>query len=242
MIKELSIQLYSLRDETKNDFIGVLKKLGEIGYTGVEFAGYGDIPAEIMKNTLDECGMKSVGSHVGLQQLKDNLEFELEYNKALGTKYIVVPHCELKTKDDCLRIADEINGYAEIFNKNGFLFAYHNHDFEFKKDGDRFLLDILFENLHNVYMELDMYWATYAGVDALSYLSEHKNAKLLHLKQIKDLESKQCVDLNEGMLDFKEIISKALSYGVEEFILEQETFAISPYVSVKNGYDHIMKI
>ena len=35
------LQLYSINEETKKDMIGSLKRVAEIGYDSVEFAGYG---------------------------------------------------------------------------------------------------------------------------------------------------------------------------------------------------------
>lgn len=40
MLRPLSVQLYSLRDYAKDDFVAVLKKVAEIGYKGVEPAGF----------------------------------------------------------------------------------------------------------------------------------------------------------------------------------------------------------
>ena len=37
--KPISVQLYSLRQEAESDFVGVLTRLAQIGYTGVEPAG-----------------------------------------------------------------------------------------------------------------------------------------------------------------------------------------------------------
>lgn len=54
----IGLQLFTLRDETAADFRGTLRKVAELGYEGVEFAGYGDIPAEEMKALLDELGLK----------------------------------------------------------------------------------------------------------------------------------------------------------------------------------------
>jgi sugar phosphate isomerase/epimerase len=64
--------------------------------------------------------------------------------------------------------------------------------------------------------------------------------KLLHVKQID--RDKHCVDLDQGILDFKEIITRAKLQGVEHFILEQEEYAVSSLVSVKNDIDYIMSL
>jgi len=245
LINEFSIQLYSVRHETAENFPLVLKKLGAIGYTGVEFAGYNNIPAIEMRKYLDEYGLKSVGSHVGIQKLTDNLEEELEYNQILGTEYIVIPHTNMKSRTDALHIAELANEIGEKCVNAGFEFAYHNHNHEFAKDGSDYLLDIFFENVNPEIckMQLDLYWAAYAGVEPTEYMKVNsKRLRTLHIKQIKDFESRKCVDLGDGIIDFAQIISAGKQYGVKHFILEQEEFEIDAFTSVENGFKHIMSL
>ena len=84
----IGLQMYT-RDETAQDFRGTLRKVAELGYEGVEFAGYGDIPAEEMKTLLQELGLKAIGSHVGLHLLRADLQKEIDYLKTIGAKYDV---------------------------------------------------------------------------------------------------------------------------------------------------------
>ena len=35
----IAVQVYSVREEAERDFAGTMKKLGEMGYDGVELAG-----------------------------------------------------------------------------------------------------------------------------------------------------------------------------------------------------------
>ena len=245
LLNEFSIQLYSVKDETAKDFAGTLRRVAGIGYTGVEFAGYGDVSAKEMKSLLDECGMKSVGSHVGLVRLTDFLDEEIEYNATIGTKYIICPWSEIKNREETLRLAQTLAPVAEKVAKAGMKFAYHNHAHEFDFDGEERLLDILFENSDKskMLMELDLYWTAYAGVDIEDYISKNRDiCKLVHLKQIKDMESKKFVDLEDGAIDYKSIITAALSYGVKEFVLEQEEFEVSPYVSLERNFKYILSL
>lgn len=244
LLKEFAIQLYSVKDETAKDFPGALKHLGEIGYTGVEFAGYGGIAAKEMKGYLDAYGLRSVGTHAGLDRITEHLDEDLEYNSVLGTKYIIIPWATMDTRDDALRLAELMNKANDKIQAAGFEFGYHNHAHEFKKDCDEYLMDILYANLDKkIMMELDLYWAACADVDYIAYMEKHKGIlKLLHVKQIKDYESKQCVDLDEGVIDFKTIVEKGLALGVTDFILEQEEFAVGPWESVKKDYDYMMNL
>ena len=54
---KVALQLYSVRDNMAEDFEGTLKKVKELGYDGVEFAGLFDkTPAEV-KKLVDEIGL-----------------------------------------------------------------------------------------------------------------------------------------------------------------------------------------
>jgi len=242
LLKQFAIQLYSLRDIIGSDFKGTLKKLADLGYTGVEFAGYSGLPAQEMKQTLDSCNLKSIGSHIGIEGLTKRLDEEITYNKVLGTEYLVCPKVDIKTKEDVPELVKTLTPIIKKIHDAGFKFAYHNHAHEFVKTGGEYLLDLLFQNLPpEAKMELDIFWSSYAGVEPFAYMTKYKDRlKLLHVKQIDD--DKHCVDLDQGVLNFREIISKAKTLGAEHFILEQEEFKVSSMVSVKNGINYIMSL
>lgn len=246
LIKEFNIQLYSLRELTRNGFLGVFERIAEIGYTGVEFAGYGNLSASQMKELLDQYGLKSISSHVPLERLLKNREEEFAYNQHLGTKAIIVPCYDMKTVKEVETFSKQLSSIAKEVQSAGFTFGYHNHAHEFAIAKDSITwMDLLLQltDPKEIALELDVYWAAYAGVDILSFMEEYKDRiRLMHLKQMADYESKACVDLDQGVLDFKSIIQKGLEIGIEHFILEQEEFAVSPYESIKKGYQHVMNL
>ena len=53
---KFAVQLYSVRDhiENGNDLLEILGKVKEIGFDGVEFAGYQGVSAEDLKKKCDE--------------------------------------------------------------------------------------------------------------------------------------------------------------------------------------------
>ena len=60
----VALQLYSVRGDLQEDFLGTLCKGSESGYDGVEFAGlYGYEPAQI-KHWGDSLGLVPVSAHV----------------------------------------------------------------------------------------------------------------------------------------------------------------------------------
>ena len=241
LLNDFAIQLYSVKDIIYDDFTGTLEKLGNkgFGYTGVEFAGYGDLPADEMKEALTDNGLTSLGSHIMLERLLDTLDEEIAYNKTIGSKYIICPWTDVKTKEDVKAVAKKLTPVAEKVAAAGLKFAYHNHAHEFVKADGKYLLDIMFENLPPyAVMELDVFWSEVADVDTLAYMEKHKSrVEILHIKQM-DADKKN-VDLNKGVLDLWEIITCAKQNGVKHFVMEQEAFAVSSLDSAEKNVKFI---
>ncbi|MDR0495842.1 MAG: sugar phosphate isomerase/epimerase [Treponema sp.] len=242
LVEQIGIQLWSVKDVLEKDFAGTLEKLAQMGYTGVEFAGYYGLSAQEMKDILSKNRLKSIGSHIGIDRLTGSLDEEIAYHKALGTEYLICPYYDIKTGDDALALAKILQPVIEKITGAGFKFAYHNHAHEFGLSGGEYFLDILFQNLPpGACMELDVFWTAYAGIDHFAFMKKHEGRlKLLHIKQID--KEKHCVDVEKGILDFKEIIPKARGFGVEQFIVEQEEFTVSSVASAKNNVDFLKKL
>jgi len=220
----MNIQLWSVADYTKKDFFGTLTELARMGYTGVEFAGYFGISKEDMKKKLDELGLVAISSHVGYDGLKNNLEGEIEYLTYLGAKYIVCPGAEVRTVSEAKAIAPFFNEVGKKAKEAGLIFGYHNHDFEFVVDDGQYPLTVMFDNTDPelVKMQPDLYWVAYAGIDPIKYLADNLDrCPTIHLKQIKDMESKENVNAGSGVIDFKKAMEMAPN---ADFIYEQEQY------------------
>ena len=68
---EYGLQLYSVRDFTQKDLAYTLKKVAEIGYKYVEFAGFFGHSAEEVKAMLNEYGLVVSGTHSSLKELDE---------------------------------------------------------------------------------------------------------------------------------------------------------------------------
>ncbi len=229
-MKDISIQLWSVRNAIDKDgFEKTFHELSKMGYTGVEFAGCKDVKAEDMKKYLSDAGLRGVGSHTGYGVLvnRDSLEKEMEYMGKIGAKYISCPHMTVESMDVLKKRIEELSLAAETLTKNGFVFSYHNHDFELTtKYGEKTALDIFYENTNpnEVFAEHDVYWLLHAGVDPHEYLKQFDGRiKILHLKQMLDAETKAASTADKGIIDFRRIIDIAKELGCLEFIYEDET-------------------
>ena len=88
----IALQLYSIREDCARDLEGSIKAVAEMGYEGVEFAGYYQRGADELKSLCDAHGLQIVGTHIGLDTLQgDALEETVEFNKTLGNRYLIVP-------------------------------------------------------------------------------------------------------------------------------------------------------
>ena len=79
----IGLQLYSVKNEMAKDFEGTIKKVAEMGYEGVEFAGlFGQNPEEI-KAFCEEIGIVPISAHVPYYDMLENPEIAKTMNKLI---------------------------------------------------------------------------------------------------------------------------------------------------------------
>ncbi len=240
----IALQLYTLREVAEKDFRVILKKVSQIGYTGVEFAGYGGMEAKDLKNSLEELNLKPAGSHVSIELLMNDLKNVIDYNLEIGNQFIVYPGQKYTTKDDFLSFAKVLNEIGKKCHDEGLKLCYHNHAHEFKKFDGVYGLDLLFENTDPelVDFEIDTYWVTYAGADPISYVTKFgKRASLLHLKDMERV-GKDFAEVGTGIMDIRGIISAAKLAGTKWLIVEQDKCKRDPFESIKISFDNLKKM
>ncbi|HET8910207.1 MAG TPA: sugar phosphate isomerase/epimerase [Ktedonobacteraceae bacterium] len=206
---KVALQLYTMRNETARDFSGTIRRVAELGYPGVEFAGYGGLSSQELVALLAETGLQPVSTHVGLDALQDDkLDDSIRYCKEIGCSFLVLPFLmpELRTPEAFQTLAPRLNVIGQRCREQGITFAYHNHDFEFERIGDVYLMDHLLQATDPdlVKLEVDVYWVAYAGLDPVSYLQKlGERVVLLHLK---DMEPDQSMtEVGKGTLNMKQI-------------------------------------
>lgn len=241
----VALQLYSVRDEMGKDFIGTLEKVAGIGYKGVEFAGFGDLPAKRIKEALDGLGLVPTGSHTNIKMLSEQLDSVIEYNLALGNKYIVCPYDRFETKEDVLRASELYDRIGEKIRKNGLEFLYHNHSHEFVKYEDQYALDILFNNTKpsNLAAEIDAGWVFYSGVDPAAYIGSYKGrCPLIHVKDFMTAGNRDFTEIGSGIIDVQAIATAAVDAGTKWLIVEQDECSMPSLESVHISLEYLKKI
>ena len=137
-VKNVGIQLYSVRKEMLADAVGTLKQLAKIGYKELESARsekgnyYGLQPKEIKKIATD-LGMTLRSGHVHVDK---DWQRSIDSAAEAGQNYLVCSSLPSKgqTVDNYKKVADTFNKAGEDCKKSNLIFGYHNHDYEFEKD------------------------------------------------------------------------------------------------------------
>ncbi|WP_409343960.1 sugar phosphate isomerase/epimerase family protein [Paenibacillus sp. MBLB4367] len=244
----VGLQLYTLREETKQDFIGTLKKVAALGYQAVEFAGYGGIEAKEMRSVLDGLGLRAISSHVGIDALSGQLQEQIAYSQEIGASYIVCPWLPAEKLVD----TQGFDAYCATFRTvgqackaAGLTFAYHNHAFEFEQVGGQYLLDKLYASVGSDLMqaELDLYWVQKGGLNPLDYLLSLKGrVPLVHVKDMTGDESGTFAEVGHGIIDFASIFNAAEEAGIQAYIVEQDQCQRPPLESVEMSITYLKSI
>lgn len=244
LLKNVGLQLYSLRDEMAVDFRGTVEKVAKMGYKGVEFAGYGGLKPAEMAALLKDNGLEAYGSHIGaLPKTDAELDAEIEMNLAVGNKYLVCPWQDMKAHDDALRFAEVMNATAAKLRPHGLRLGYHNHAHEFVVDGGEILMETVLANVEpDIFAEFDVFWVAYAGYDPLRFIRKYAGRQpLMHLKELGP-DRKANVECGAGILDFAAIIAAGQAAGTEHFIVEQEEYTLHPLESCKVSLENLLKL
>ena len=190
---KLGLQLYSVREDMEKDMDATLKKVSEMGYECVEFAGYFGRTADEVKAMCEKYGLEPISVHQKHNVFLEDSENSVKFLKDLGVKYCAIPWIspdDWENKYDSL--IDEIKKTGRLLKENGIQLMYHNHDFELcvKHNGD-YVLNTIYKDVDRELLlpEFDVCWITYGGADPVEYIKEFKDCeKILHLK---DFECKK---------------------------------------------------
>jgi sugar phosphate isomerase/epimerase len=246
----LAVQLYTLRNETAKDFAGTLKKVAEIGYKGVELAGYGNLKsAADARKALDDAGLVVCAAHTVIEQLESDLDRVLDDARVLKHKTIVcpwMPEERRQNADGWKQAAASLTKIGQTCQQRGFTFCYHHHSFEFTRFGGKSGMDILLENAdpQAVKLELDTYWLAHGGEDPVAFIRRTAGrVAMLHVKDMADGAERRFAPVGEGTLKFGPILQAAAKAQVQWAIVEQDNcYDTPPLEAVKTSFRNLRKI
>lgn len=253
-IKNVGLQLYTLRNELAKDVEGTLKRVAGIGYKEVETFGYADgkffgkTPAEF-KALLTSLGLTTPSGHYMPNNLKKDWNRVVDHAAETGQQYMMCAFLfpnDRKTLDDYKKLCDTFNEAGQVCQKAGIQFGYHNHDFEFQPlDGQEpYAVLLKGTDPRLVKMELDLYWATYAGKDPVALFKQNPGRfPLVHLKDIAKTEQREFAEVGTGSIDFQRILDARNVAGIKHFFVEQDAVTKgTPLEAIAVSYKNVGKL
>ncbi|WP_163528771.1 sugar phosphate isomerase/epimerase family protein [Halobacillus ihumii] len=239
----VAVQMYTLRKEAERDFAGTLQRVAELGFAGVELAGYGGLTTKDLRQLLDQLGLKAVSSHIPLDEIKHNLMQVIKDQKTLGSQYVVCPYFEPNGEEDYQKLINTLRQAGEVCRQEGMTLCYHNHDFELEKLSDhRSALQTIFEETEaqQLQTEFDVYWLQKAGEDPLDWLENYKGrTPLVHLKDMTTDEAQFFAELGTGEVDLDSILEKGKAIDVKWWIVEQDESRKTPFESLEISMEYL---
>jgi sugar phosphate isomerase/epimerase len=236
----LGLQMWSLRDTTKESTPKALDTAAGFGFTEIETAGTGSLSVADFTKELAARRLTVVAAHVGYEgMLKDPAKI-LADAKALGAKYAIIPSLPRPktgfTAADAHRVAAEFNTWARAAKAEGLQFGYHTHGFEFVAAPDGTTpFDILVRETDPglVVFEMDVFWVFHAGQDPLKLLAKYPGRwRLMHVKDIRKgavtglstggAPPTDKVAVGDGQIDWRVLLGAADKAGVEYYFIEDE--------------------
>ena len=238
---KLGYQLYSIRDFMEKDPLGTLKKLKSFGYSDFETYGldaeklsYYGYTAQEFKSILDDLGLSTSSGHYGFPDYLTESVDKLKYYtdrciagaKALDQDFITWPWLppEYRDKESYKKLISMLNIIGSQVKNAGLSFAYHNHGFDLEDLGDG---EIGYEMIRKetdpslVKLQLDMYWAVYAGLDPVEMIAKEPDRYVMwHIKDM-DKKTRDYSELGNGSIDYARILANASRSGLKYYFIEQ---------------------
>ncbi|MEP7294090.1 MAG: TIM barrel protein, partial [Chloroflexota bacterium] len=175
MAKPIGVQLYTVRDALAQDYESVIRKIASFGYQGVEPAGFPGTTPQAASDLFNSLGLQVPSIHSPLP-LGDKRDEVLETAKILGVKYLVCPYIppeEFASVESTIAACNRLNEANVVARDNGLTLLYHNHWWEYEPLGTTYPYKVMLEHLApSVGFEIDTYWVTVGGLDAVSVISE----------------------------------------------------------------------
>ena len=188
---------------------------------------------------MDTARLHQLRNMPPMKNLRDNYQQVIDEVAEGGVKYLVCASIPLSTTEEINQAVEILNKAGEAAKKAGITMCYHNHTHEFEKVDGKIPYDQLLQiNPDILKMELDLGWATAAGMDPVEMFKKNPGRyPLWHVKDIVMAE-KMPTEIGNGGVDFKRIFAASKESGMQYFFVEQDG-ATHPIESITTSYTYL---
>jgi sugar phosphate isomerase/epimerase len=236
LVAKVGLQLWTIREECDRDLAGTLRRVGELGYDGVElFQLHGHDAAQV-RAWLDAAGLAALGRHATLDLLETQPEQLTAELTTLGADHLALSWVDPDGLDKSL--VARIEAVANAFQQTGITFGFHNHWAELRPlDDGRTFLDLLRElPAELLWLELDLGWIWQAGADPAEQLDRTAGrCPIVHLKDYVSREDRDDVPIGDGVVGYEGLVPAAVAAGAEWLVVEEDEVGPDPFGAVERS-------
>ena len=236
----IGLMLYTVREDCARAFEPTLREVARMGYEGVEvFDLHGHEPDEVA-SWLADTGLVACGRHATLDTIESQLPVLAAEAEALGWRRLVVSWVDPSQLGPVLH--RRLTAASAAAATHGLELGYHNHDAEVRpRDGGASFLDELLAG-DDVFLELDLGWAWFAGADPIALLGRAQGrCPLVHVKDFYSRElgasapqsdgaanyervvpAENFAPVGDGAVGFERVAPAAVAAGAEWLLAEQD--------------------
>ena len=253
-----AVQKIMLGTVTKNEkqTAETLRRIRAAGSDGIELNGFMVKPTSFLVRMLTKAAGMPVGKggsydwnalvkeaglcvtsiHEDLGTIRREPETVAKEAEAFGTKYVVITgmyRFDYSDKAAVQGLCRDLNTSGKILKEAGIELLYHNHNCEFLHvEPQKTAYDLLLSETDPEYVnfELDSYWPTEAGVDALALMKKlDTRMKLYHINDrgtrllkpaMTPILKSDSMELGCGNMNLDALIAQAKNVNVDAVILE----------------------
>jgi len=242
-MKPISVQLYSLREEAQKDFDVVLQRVADIGYKGVEPAGFFNFTPAEFRARVENLGMVVSSTH-GPWVSPDNIPEVIDTVCTLGLDIAGGGYGpdDFKDIDSIKRTAETVNGIIEKLKVANIDLFLHNHAWEFDMVEGRLAYDYFAELCPDVKFEIDTYWAAnYGANNPAEQVAKFKHrVPYLHIKDGMLERDGAMLAVGDGKMDIPSVIAAADENVLRWLIVELDHCDTDMFTAVKDSYKYLI--
>ncbi|MDO4424592.1 MAG: sugar phosphate isomerase/epimerase [Planctomycetia bacterium] len=222
--KPLCLQMYTVGGYFRKDPEGTMAKVAEMGYKGIDYAGY-PLPVAELRKLQDKYGLFCLGTHTGRGAIEnlDNLKRTIEDHLTLGAKYIICPGMHNDGEAGWTEAAKKFSAASAIAREAGLYVGYHahQHDFNVVTEDGRSSWEVFADNSDKeVMMQIDMGHCVNKGADYAKLIKKYPGrSKTVHVKESDGLVLGDPKGRVDWQLTFELLETIG---GVEAYTLEYE--------------------
>jgi len=217
------LEMWSIKSLAEADMEKALFTAADIGYQGVEFAGFYDNTAKDVARWLKKYGLEAFAAHVPANLIFLKPEETASFHREISNNRVICPFYALHSQADVEELAQKIRLVAPFYRENGIKLQYHNHSHEMQRDGGERIIDRLAQAVtpQELWLEFDVYWVYRGGADPVEYLNRYEGR--MDLFHAKDGTMHAGTVLGQGNVDLKRVFEVAKKQGLEWAVVESET-------------------